>query len=78
MKFSGKVIKKPLATGSKSERQAVCLSTDKGKEYVLRRQGGNPFQDDELERLVGKNVEGHGVVTGYTLLASELTESDRC
>ncbi len=71
--FSGTVIKKPLATGSKSEREAVCLATAAG-EYVLRRAGRNPFVDPELEQLVGKSIRCTGVVTGYTLLMSEWQE----
>jgi hypothetical protein len=41
------------------------------KEYVLRRQGGNAFQDPELERLVGSRIRCTGTVTGYTLLITD-------
>jgi hypothetical protein len=41
---------------------------------VLRRQGGNPFHDSELEKLVGKTIEVEGKVTGYTVLISDWTE----
>lgn len=68
--FSGSVVKRQFATGSKSERQAILLLTEAG-DYVLRRQGGNPFQDPELERLVGKRIRCTGTLTGYTLLVSE-------
>jgi hypothetical protein len=68
--FSGSVVKRPFAAGSKSERQAILLVTDAG-DYVLRRQGGNPFHDHELERLVGKRIRCTGTLTGYTLLVSE-------
>jgi hypothetical protein len=68
--FSGSVVKRPFATCSKSERQAILLVTDAG-DYVLRRQGGNPFHDYELERLVGKRIRCTGTLTGYTLLVSE-------
>ncbi len=69
MHLTGQVVKKPFATGSKSEREAVMLETEQGQ-YVLRRQGGNPFQDRELEKLVGKKIEVDGKITGYTLLIS--------
>lgn len=55
MVFSGKVVKKTVAPGSKSEREAVVLVTE-SSEYVLRRQGGNPFCDEQLNQLVGKQI----------------------
>lgn len=74
MQFTGHVIKKPFATGSKSARDAVLLATDQG-EYVLRRQGGNPFHDESLEQLVGKQIVAEGVLTGYTLLLTSWEET---
>ena len=68
--YTGSVVRRPFGVGSKSERDAILLVT-KDKEYVLRRQGGNAFHDSELERLVGKQIQCTGVVTGYTLLVSE-------
>ena len=68
--FSGSVVKRPFGTGTKSEHDAVMLVT-KDKEYVLRRQGGNAFQDPELDRLVGKRVRCTGTVAGYTLLITD-------
>lgn len=68
--YSGSVVKRPFGVGSKSERDAVLLVT-KDKEYVLRRQGGNAFFDPALEKLVGKQVQCTGTVTGYTLLVSD-------
>jgi hypothetical protein len=73
MKFNGRVIKKPFAAGSKSEREAIILVTETG-EYVLRRTGGNPFFDAELEDLVGKRIRCEGELTGYTLLMDKWTE----
>jgi hypothetical protein len=55
----GTVAKRLVARGSKSEREAVVLQTGEG-EYVLRREGGNPFHDPELERLVGKKIRALG------------------
>ncbi len=72
-RYIGQVIKKPFARGSKSERSAVFLATAEG-EYVLRLKGGNPFHDEQLERLVGKQIWGEGVLTGYTLILSHWEE----
>jgi len=70
--YSGSVVKRPFAKGSKSERDAIFLVTSEG-DYVLRRQGGNPYHDPDLERLVGKKIRCTGILTGYTLLVSEFT-----
>jgi hypothetical protein len=64
--FVGKVIKKPFAVGSKSEREAVQLDTGQGS-FVLRRVGGNPLSDPELDKLVGKTIRCEGELQGYTL-----------
>ncbi len=69
------MVKKPFGAGSKSEREAVYLVTGSGEEYVLRRQGGNPFQDPELDKLVGKTIVAEGKVTGYTLIMSSWREA---
>ena len=73
MRLTGQVVKKPFGTGSKSEREAIMLETEEGL-YALRRQGGNPFHDPELEKLVGKTIEVEGKVAGYTVLISDWTE----
>jgi hypothetical protein len=75
MIFKGTVIKKLFARGSKSEHEAVCLVTDQG-EYVMRRQGGNPFSDPELDKLVGKWIHCEGEVVGYTLLLTACAETE--
>ena len=73
MEIAGRVVKKPFGGGSKSARDAVMLVSDAG-EFVLRRAGGNPFSDPALDNLVGKSIEGHGVVHGYTLILSDWRE----
>jgi phosphoglucomutase len=74
MQQAGKVIKRTFAAGSKSEHEGVFLVTDAG-EFLLRRQGGNPFYDADLERFVGKKVVCHGNILGdYTFLASSFEE----
>jgi len=71
--FVGKVTKKLLGKGSKSESEAIFLETEKG-EYVLRRQVGNPFHDPELQKLVGKTIRCTGLAREYVLKISDWTE----
>ena len=73
MQAQGRVVSKPVAVGSKSEREAVVLETDSG-EFVLRRAGGNPFHDPQLAVLVGKTIEATGTLHGYTLIMSQWKE----
>lgn len=73
MQLNGCVTKKLFAAGTKSEREAVVLTTAEG-EYVLRRKGGNPFFDEVLENLVGKRIRCEGDLTGYTFLMNRWTE----
>jgi len=49
------------------------LSTPEG-DFVLRRMGGNPYADPELERMLGQTVRSEGeLVGGYTFLARQIT-----
>jgi hypothetical protein len=73
----GHVIRKTMARGSKSEHDAVVLVTDSGGEYVLQRQGGNPFRDPTLDELVGRSISCTGIVRGRTFIISECTPVDR-
>lgn len=75
MQFKGRVIRELVAKGSKSERSAVLLDTGK-KQYVLRRIGGVPFDDPDVNKLVGKNISAVGNVTGSTLMMTDWTEAD--
>ena len=68
--FVGKVTKKPFGGRSKSNHEAVYLETV-DKSYVLRRAGGNPFYDPELEKLVGKTVRCKGEASDYTLIMGD-------
>jgi hypothetical protein len=74
MRYRGQVVKKPFGVGSKSEHAAVKLVTGE-REYVLRRQGGNPFSDPVLDALVGKTIECDGIVHDYTLIMSTWREA---
>jgi hypothetical protein len=74
MEVTGRVFKKKIAIGSKSERDAVCLVSG-GQEYVLRRKDGNEFYDPKLEKLVGKEIRVAGdILGGYMLQMSKWTE----
>lgn len=64
--FSGRVIKRPFGGTSRSRRAAVMLDTGQ-RTFVLRRRGGNPFQDPVLDALVGKKINCRAVRKGYTL-----------
>jgi hypothetical protein len=73
--FVGKVAKRLFGAGSKSEHLAVYIETPDGN-FVLRRPGGNPFSDPELEELVGKRIRCRGERTGYLLMLSQWTLAD--
>ena len=72
--FRGRVDRRAVAAGSKSEHDAVVLVTDDGRELILRRLGGNPFADPELDALVGKTVRCTGELRGTTLIASDIVD----
>ena len=67
MKIRGSVIKKKLYTGTKSEHEGLVLVTPEG-EYKLRRQGGNPFWDESLAPLEGKEILCEGLLRGNQLI----------
>ena len=69
----GSVVVKVFAEGSKSEHNAVCLQTTKGS-FVLRRVGGNPFNDDVLRDLVGKRITSRGKIKGPYFMMTDFTE----
>ena len=50
-----------LYAGTKSEHEGIVLMTPEG-EFKLRRRGGNPFRDDVLEALEGREIDGEGIV----------------
>ncbi len=73
MKIFGRVTKQMFGDGTKSKHLAVMLDTGEMR-YILRRQGGNPFSDPELDKLVGKTIRGTGTLTGYTFILSDWSE----
>ena len=71
VRLDGQVVRKMFGTGSKSEHEAIYLSTPKG-DYLLRRPAVNPFElDRELNSLVGKHVRVSGTLSGYTLFVAD-------
>jgi hypothetical protein len=71
--FLGKVTKRPYAVGSKSEHDAIMLETG-GGDFRLRRQGGNPFRDPMLDKLIGKRIRFRGRTEGNLLIVSDWDE----
>jgi len=61
MRLRGRVIKKLLYTGTKSEHEGIAFTTPKGM-FKLRRRTGNPFWDETLAQLEGKEIEGEGII----------------
>jgi len=68
MKLRGKVAKRLLYAGTKSEHEGLVLITAEG-EFKLLRKGGNPFRDEILGELEGKEVEAEGALreTRFTM-----------
>jgi len=71
VELNGKVVKKKFAEGSKSEHNAVYFETDNGS-FILRRRGGNAFNDPELNKLIGENICATGIISNYSFIASDL------
>ena len=67
MKVTGIVARKTLSAGSKSERDGYCLITP-DKEYIVQEIGANPFTSNNLQLLVGKEVELEGTIDGNRFL----------
>ncbi|NES71996.1 MAG: hypothetical protein F6K24_45770 [Okeania sp. SIO2D1] len=70
MKYTGKVFKTLYAVGSKSEREAVMIRMEEG-EFLLRRLGDNPFENESISDLVGKDIECEGQRTETTLIITD-------
>jgi hypothetical protein len=72
-RITGTVMRSRIAPGSKSDHVGVVLRTESGKEYILRRSGGNAFRDEALEELVGNTITGVGFVVGQTFIMKDWT-----
>ena len=69
-KWRGTVKRKLILRGTKSEHRALVLVTPEG-EYKLRRAGGNPFHDDALDELEGRQIHCSGELEGNELFLEE-------
>jgi hypothetical protein len=76
LKLRGRVVKKRLYAGSKSEHEGLILVAPEG-EFKLQRRGGNPFWDETLAQLEGREIEAEGtlketrfIASGWTVLSS--------
>ncbi|MFM2059055.1 MAG: hypothetical protein RLY71_3440 [Pseudomonadota bacterium] len=63
-RLEGRVERRLLGAGTKSEHVGVVLVTDAGEVWKLRRIGGNPFRDPVLDALEGARVEIDGRAEG--------------
>jgi hypothetical protein len=70
-KLRGRVAVGQYGKGSKSERMAVFIDTERGR-YLLRRKGGSTFAVDELSGFAGALVECDGFLLETTLLAERI------
>ena len=68
--YSGMVVSKLVSKGSKSERQAMQLDTDRGL-LTLRRPGRSAFDDQGLADLVGKEIKCVGLRKGRYLYVKD-------
>jgi hypothetical protein len=59
--LQGRVERRLLGEGTKSEHAGIVLVTDAGEVWKLRRIGANPFRDPVLDGLVGTvmEIDGH-------------------
>jgi hypothetical protein len=72
MNLRGRVTKKLLYAGTKSEHEGLVLVTAEG-EFKLQRKGGNPFWDDVLAKLEGKEIEAEGALRETRFTMSQWT-----
>jgi hypothetical protein len=70
MKLRGRARMAVLYSGTKSEHEGMVLTTAEG-EYKLRRRMGNPFRDETLAQLEGKEIEGEGIVRGNQFIMDD-------
>jgi len=72
----GKISKRLLAQGTKSEHRGMVLEDAQGLQHVLRRVGGNPFRDPELEALEGRRLRLLGRATEGFFLVERWEEAE--
>jgi hypothetical protein len=73
MEVTGLLERRRVFAGSKSERDAVVLTTA-DRSFIVRRTEGNPFRDEVLDSLVGRKVHCVGtLLMGGTFQADSVT-----
>ena len=70
MNLRGRVTKRVLFAGTKSEHEGLVLVTAEG-EFKLQRKGGNPFWDEKLAALQGKEIEAEGTMRETRFIMSQ-------
>jgi len=70
MNLRGQVRKKLLYSGTKSEHEGLVLVTPTG-EFKLQRKGGNPFWDEILADLEGREIEAEGTLRETRFVMSQ-------
>ena len=65
---SGRVERRLLNPGSKSEQRGLVLVADDGRVWTLRRVGGPAFGDAGLAALEGRRIQASARVSASTLL----------
>jgi len=76
IEVEGHVNSQTVAPGSKSERNAITLTTPAGETYILRRQGGPVFVDEALKPLIGHSIKAEGLATSGTLIMRSWKQTD--
>jgi len=71
--LQGKVVTGQFGKNSKSEHEGVWIDTGE-RQYKLRRAGENPFHDDSLNKLVGKQITARGILHDYTFTMTSYKE----
>jgi hypothetical protein len=72
IEVKGTVVRKTFGAGSKSEHEGIFLETAAGESFKLKRMGGNPFNDPELTKLLGKEVTACGVANQNLFIAKTI------
>ena len=74
--IQGIVTREVFSPGSKSEREAVMIRADDGRKLLLRIKGHSPFEDPELDAIVGKHIVAEGVATPTTFIMARFDEGE--
>lgn len=72
-RLQGRVERRTVDPGSKSEHAAIVLVGEDGSVWKLRRLGGNPFRDPVLDALAGQCIAAEGRVEGASFFLSGWT-----